>query len=133
MPASQPEERHLCLDMLRASWKTSQANDAHSECAILMEVWRSGGLLQTSLAIPEGSKLAIEVDGRSRPATVSHCGQDDYGFLIEIAVSPSDWFPAAYKPAYLARCVPAKSRLYGLRSRQKGPGARNSDSGADGR
>jgi hypothetical protein len=122
MPASHPEERHLCLDVLQLTWGTSR------ECAILIEVWRSGGLLQTSVAIPEGSKLAIELDGRSRSATVSHCGQDDYGFLVEVAMSPADWFPAGYKPAYLA--VPAKSRLYRLPGRQKRIGGRYPDAGA---
>jgi hypothetical protein len=130
MPTSQPDERCLCLDLLRVSWETSEPNETYSECAILMEVWPSGGLLQTSVAIPEGSKLTVELDEGSRPATVSHCGQDDYGFLVEIAANPADWFPARYKPAYLA--IPAKSGLYRLRSRQKGASRRNRDSRANG-
>src|SRR5437660_6863755 len=107
MPAPYPEERHLCLDMLRVNWETPAGAKTHSECAILLEIWSSGGLFQTGSAIPEGSPVIIAAASGAVHAHVSRCEQDDYGFIVQIAVdSPEGWFPAAYNPAYLSACIP---------------------------
>ena len=103
MPGLDPEDRYACLDMLPISWESLTAATNRCQCAILLEIWSSGGLLQTGMAIPEGSVLTISAPGGSVHAHVSYCEQDDYGFLVHVAVdSPEDWFPAAYQPAYLA-------------------------------
>jgi hypothetical protein len=91
---------HLCLDVLSVSWRT--ASKTLSDCAILLEVWDSGGLLQTSSAIPKGSALNVASPDGPVHATVNSCEMDDYGFLIEIGVASSTgWFPAGYNPPYL--------------------------------
>jgi hypothetical protein len=91
---------YLCLDVLRVS--LAGDSKALCDCAILLEIWESGGLLQTSTAIPEGSVLDVaSPDGPVR-ATVNSCSADDYGSLVEFEVDPSaSWFPSGYSPPYL--------------------------------
>jgi hypothetical protein len=72
------------------------------DCAILLEIWDSGGLLQTSNSIAEGSIVDLASPQGPVRATVSSCEADDYGHLVEITVDPSaSWFPAGYNPPYL--------------------------------
>ena len=100
MPVSCPEEHFLCLDLLQVTWELPAAKS--SECGILLEIWRSGGLLQTSAAIPEGSVLTMPAAGGLVHAEVRSCTQDDHGFLVQIRVDPTDgWFPTVYHPPYL--------------------------------
>lgn len=90
---------YLCLDVLHVSWGASKRL---CDCAILLEIWDSGGLLQTSDAIAEGSVVDVASPQGSVRATVSSCTADDYGCMVEIAVDPSpSWFPAGYNPPYL--------------------------------
>jgi hypothetical protein len=92
--------RYLCLDVLRVS----RAGDSKPlcDCAILLEVWERGGLLQTSSVIAKGSILDVtSPDGPVR-ATVSSCTADDYGCLVEFEIdSSARWFPMGYNPPYL--------------------------------
>ena len=95
------EERFLCLDMVHVSWVNASGRTS-SHCAILTEVWSSGGLLQTDTAIPERSILTLAAPGGSIRGHVTSCTQDSYGFLIEVATdSPQLWFPKSYQPDHL--------------------------------
>jgi hypothetical protein len=96
---------YLCLDVLRLSCKG--ASRAFCDCAILLEIWDTGGLVQTSEAIAKGSVVDVAPpqgavpDGSVR-AIVTSCKADDYGYIVEIEVDPSaNWFPAGYNPPYL--------------------------------
>lgn len=93
-------DRYLCLDVLRVS--LSGCSKTLCDCAILLEIWDSGGLLQTSNPIAEGSVLDIAAPQGAVRAKVNSCTADDYGCLIEIAVDPSaSWFPGHYNPPYI--------------------------------
>jgi hypothetical protein len=95
------EERFLCLDLVHVSWVNASGRTS-SHCAILTEIWSSGGLLQTDTAIPERSLLTLAAPNGSIQAHVSSCTQDNYGFLIQVTVdSPPSWFPRKYQPDHL--------------------------------
>jgi hypothetical protein len=67
-----------------------------------MEVWGSGAVLQTETAIPEDSILTLSAPNGQVCAKVTTCRRDDYGFVIEMSVDPSErWFPDSYCPADL--------------------------------
>jgi hypothetical protein len=87
-----------CLDLLRV---TSAAGTSVpiSDCAILLEIWPLGGLLQTNLAIAEDTDISIPSVGVQ--AKVAHCQQDEFGFLVEIFVDSARWFPRGYVPPHL--------------------------------
>jgi hypothetical protein len=91
---------YLCLDVLRVSW--AGASKTLCDCAILLEVWDCGGLLQTSNPIAEGSVVDVASPHGPVRAKVNSCTADDYGCIVEIAVDASaSWFPAGYNPPYL--------------------------------
>ena len=71
------------------------------ECAIMLEIWDKGALLQTSLPIPEGAPISFESIGSGVPAKVVSCERDSYGFLLEVAVRESQWFPDTYTPPHI--------------------------------
>jgi hypothetical protein len=92
------DPRVLTLDILPVKW-----GDAieESDCAIVMEVWPSGALLQTSRAVSAGLSIEVSVGGSIARFEVLSCEQDPYGFVIEIgAVNPENWFPTHYYPTY---------------------------------
>jgi hypothetical protein len=93
-------EHVQCLDMLRVESASGSAQPFH-ECAILLEIWDSGGLLQTSMAIREETIISIRSIADGLPAKVVSCEQDDYGFLVKIAISEPGWFPESYTPPYV--------------------------------
>ena len=95
-----------CLDLCDFSWRGARAHVAGSESAILLEVWHSGGLFQTTQAVPRRSKVRIgsASSGKAVEGSVHSCREDAYGFLIEVHVSdPANWFPGVYQPPYLTR------------------------------
>jgi len=101
VPAVPPDEHYLCLDMVCVSW-TSGSLKASSDCAIVMEIWRSGAILQTDAAIPKACIITLAAPSGPIHATVSDCTQDDYGFVVEVVLEPSEhWFPNAYQPVHL--------------------------------
>ena len=101
-----PQEHFLCLDMLRVNW-VSNGDSASAECAILMEIWDSGGILQTEKAIPMDSIVTLAAPKGPVRAKVTTCTQDSYGFLIHVTVDPSEgWFPDSYCPDHLISSVP---------------------------
>ena len=91
---------YLCLDVLHVDFES--LGKPARDCAILLEIWDRGGLLQTSKPVAEGSILDIKSASGSVKATVNSCEGDDYGFVMEIAVeSSASWFPEGYCPPYL--------------------------------
>lgn len=123
MPTPSSVDRFLCLDMLRVSW-VSAFGRATSECAILMEIWGSGVVLQTETEIPKDSILTLMTPNGPVCAKVTACGRDDYGFLIEVKVDSSErWFPNSYCPADLmpvrplSRPLPRNVVRFGTRAR----------------
>jgi hypothetical protein len=99
--------RYECLDMFPIKWLPAGIEDPGSECGILLEIWRTGGLVHSSVSIPEDSWVELAPTGRTIQAQVTCCEQDDhYGFLVRVSVSPNqydNWFPESYCPPYL-RC-----------------------------
>jgi hypothetical protein len=88
---------HLqCLDVLKVALPTG----AH-DCAILLEIWDHGGLLQTNDGIPEGSLILLESIRPGIAAKVVFCEQDAYGFLVRIEIPGPGWFPEVYTPPHI--------------------------------
>jgi hypothetical protein len=95
-----PFRHFLCLDMVQIDL---ELNGCHlSDCAILLEVWERGGMLQTSVPIPERSSITLRVNQRVIAAEISACRRDqNFGFLIDVNVdAPRMWFPHGYVPAW---------------------------------
>ena len=91
-------EHIQCLDLFQVA-SSPGAGSQFSDCAILLEVWNAGGLLQTNVAIPKGTVITIRSIGIQ--AKVVSCEQDDFGFMIEIAVCDPKWFPVGYTPPHV--------------------------------
>jgi hypothetical protein len=93
MHSLQAGERVHCLDMLRV--------ESFCDCAILLEIWDSGGLLQTNKEIPKDTLISVLPGNAAFAAKVVDCQQDEFGFLIEISVTGPGWFPKGYVPPHL--------------------------------
>jgi hypothetical protein len=99
------DTRHECLDMFPLKWSVTGTKEECSDCGILLEIWRTGGLVQTGVPIPVGSRVEFALTGRTVQGQATVCIQDEYGFLVQVSVHQSDhWFPQSYCPPYL-RCV----------------------------
>lgn len=98
MDELQAGQHTKCLDMFQVA-SSAEAEKPFSDCAILLEVWNAGGLLQTNLAIPIGSVITIRSIGIQ--AKVVSCDRDDFGYMVEIAVCDPLWFPAGYTPPHV--------------------------------
>jgi hypothetical protein len=96
----QAGEHFHCLDMFRVA-SPPGAVKSFCNCAILLEIWDFGGLLQTSKAIPEQTIISIPSIAQGILAQVVSCEQDDFGFLIEISVRGPSWFPEGYTPPHI--------------------------------
>jgi len=100
MHTLQASEHIHCLDVLKVSFSPSADGKSH-DCAILLEIWDRGALLQTSVAIPEGAPISFVSIGDGVPAQVVSCDQDSYGYIVEVAVEEPSWFPLAYTPPHV--------------------------------
>ena len=110
--------RLLCLDMFPVRWRSGKVES--SDSAILLEISRLGGLLQTNVAIPPGKKLTLDLPNGPLSAKVSSCKSDDFGYLVEILVdAAADWLSGSYQPPY----VKEKTTKRLVRSTQKRPAA----------
>jgi hypothetical protein len=69
-------------------------------CAILLEIWPSGGMLQTEKPLTKAEKFLIQLDNGEIEAEVQGCEEDIYGCYIRFAVD-NPWFPASFQPSYL--------------------------------
>lgn len=96
----QAGEHIHCLDMFRVTAPPGGMN-SFSDCAILLEIWAFGGLLQTNIAIPERTIISIPSVGAGILAKVVSCHQDDFGFMVEIEVNSPGWFPEGYIPPHV--------------------------------
>jgi hypothetical protein len=96
----QAGEHTKCLDLFPVACSAGTGT-SFCDCAILLEVWNAGGLLQTNLAIPEGATISIPTIGKGILAKVVSCQRDDFGFMVEIAVCDPQWFPAGYTPPHV--------------------------------
>jgi hypothetical protein len=97
--------RYFCMDLLRVSWGQSASQ---SESAVLLEVWNTGGLMQTETALPADSSAVLTFSAGATRCRITSCAEDDYGYLIEFSTDPDGtWFPA-YSPPYLVP-TPASS------------------------
>jgi hypothetical protein len=96
----QAGEHVHCLDVLKVAFSSDTAGKSH-DCAILLEIWDRGALFQTSVAIPEGAPISFQSIGDGVAAQVVSCDQDSYGFIVEVAVGGSSWFPDGYTPPHI--------------------------------
>jgi hypothetical protein len=78
--------RYDCIDMFPVEWPTAGIEGHRSECGILLEIWRTGGLVQTSVPIPKGSWVELAPTDRAIQAHVIGCEKDDYRFLVVVPV-----------------------------------------------
>ena len=88
-----------CLDVIKIASPPGPQPDLH-DCAIMLEIWDLGALLQTSIPIPHGTVISLAF-AQGVPAKVISCEQDDYGFLVKIAILEGGWFPDVYMPPYV--------------------------------
>jgi hypothetical protein len=96
----QTGEHVQCLDVLKVAFPPLPNGTAH-ECAIILEIWDRGALLQTSMPLPAGALISFESIGEGVPAKVISCEQDSYGYLLSVDVATTSWFPGAYTPPHL--------------------------------
>lgn len=96
----QAGEHIQCLDLFQIA-SSPGSGKPFCDCAILLEIWDTGALLQTNLAIPSSAEISIPSIGGGILAKVVSCQQDDFGYIVEISVSEQEWFPEAYTPPYL--------------------------------
>jgi hypothetical protein len=96
----QAGEHVHCLDLLQVASEPGTPK-AFCDCAILLEIWDFGGLLQANLPIPEKTVISIPSIGRGISAKVVSCQQDEFGYMVEISVRDPAWFPAGYIPQYV--------------------------------
>jgi len=97
------EARYECIDVFPIKWYQDGSTSRHSQ-GILLEIWRTGGLLQTCVPLPEGSPIELAPTGHAIQARVARCDQDDYGFMVCVSVNSTEhdkWFPQSYRPPYL--------------------------------
>lgn len=100
-------EHYLGLDVLRVETPSGRA-----ECAMLVEVWKTGVLVYTSEPIPAGTRVRVSAQGNMFQGVVDSCEQDPYGQLVSISISrEAGWFPGAYTPPYVMPMTPKPSVL----------------------
>ena len=93
---------YKCLDMFPIRWSEEGLENKRSTYGILLEIWRTGGLVQSRMSIPEGSSVEFDVPGRTVQAQVTGCQPDDhFGFLVSVSLNQDqydNWFPKSYSP-----------------------------------
>jgi hypothetical protein len=99
------EQHFNCLDTLRI--RAAGNRQPQCECGILLEIWASGGLLQSDRAFEKSEKILIHLDGTEVEAEVQSCEEDIFGYYIRFSVD-DPWFPESYQPILLksGKCTP---------------------------
>jgi hypothetical protein len=92
------DQHFNCLEMLRI--RTTADLPLQCACGILLEIWQSGGVLQTDKPLGKGEKFMIYLDGGQIEAEVQGYEEDTYGCYIRFEVH-DPWFPASFQPSYL--------------------------------
>src|ERR1700719_3101269 len=54
------DEHYNCLEMVPINWSHSDTEEPGSDNGILLEVWRTGGLIHSCLPIPKDSLIELE-------------------------------------------------------------------------
>ena len=93
--------RQFCLDIIKVSWVGGNGL-MQSDCAILLEIEPSGGLVQANVAIAMGSEITLGWENGSALGQVTSCEEDSFGYVVNFVVDDkaSNWFPE-YVPSYL--------------------------------
>jgi len=92
-------ERHFnCLEMVHI--RTTRVGQLPCVCAILLEIWPSGGVVQTDKPLVKGEKFMIQLDGGEIEVEVQDCETDIYGCYIRFAID-NPWLPISFQPSYL--------------------------------
>ena len=93
-----------CLDVFQVIWTPAEVEEKSLECGILLEIWETGGILQTSVPILEGAFVELTPGDHAISATVTCCDQEIFGYLISFSVNDGQgdqWFPQSYCPPNL--------------------------------
>lgn len=96
----QAGEHIHCLDLLKVGFSLMDGGSSH-DCAILLEIWSDGALLQTSQPILPYSTITIESIANGIEGKVLSCEKDSYGYLVQVAMRQSAWFPEVYTPPHI--------------------------------
>lgn len=94
------EQHFSCLDLFWISW-TPALGGRQCTYGALLEIWPSGGVIQTDRSIGIGEAFLISVPGAQLEARVAGSDQDEYGCYLRFEVT-DPWFPVNYQPPYLA-------------------------------
>ncbi len=94
-------DRHFCLDMMKVSWIGADGLEK-SDCGIILEIDPVGGLVQTTVSIPQCSEIRLDTPRGVVHGRVTSCQEDNYGYIVNLAVNEraGNWFPE-YVPPYL--------------------------------
>jgi hypothetical protein len=93
-----------CLDMFPVTWTPAGVEEQGLEAGILLEIWKTGGMLQSSVSIPEGALVELTPADRAICATITRCEQEASGYLISFLINEgqyNEWFPKSYCPPNL--------------------------------
>jgi hypothetical protein len=93
--------RQFCLDMMKVSWMGTDGFKK-SECGIILEIEPTGGLVQTTVAIPTSLQITLDTGQGLVQGHVTSCEEDAYGYIVNFAVNDQteNWFPE-YIPPFL--------------------------------
>jgi hypothetical protein len=94
-------QRQFCLDMIKVSW-VGMDGLKKSDCAIILEIERAGGLVQTTVPIASGSEITLDAGLGLTQGHVTTCEEDAYGYVVNFLIDDraKNWSPE-YVPAFL--------------------------------
>jgi hypothetical protein len=103
-----------CLDIFPGTWTPASVEGQGLESGILLEIWKTGGMLQSSVPIREGAVVELTPADHAINAKITRCEQEVSGYLISFLVDESQydhWFPKSYCPPNLYRDEEERSRF----------------------
>jgi hypothetical protein len=98
------DSHYECLDLFPVTWTPAGVEEKSFDSGILFEIWKTGGMLQASVPIPEGASVQLTPAGCAISATITRCEQETSGYLISFSINESQydrWFPQSYCPPSL--------------------------------
>jgi hypothetical protein len=96
---SEKSQHYLCLDLLDATFESAPPIQDN---AILVEVWRTGGLLHINRAVPMHCNVCLAAPAGTVRGKVVSCLKEEAGHVVEFTVAANqNWFPETYFPPYL--------------------------------
>ena len=88
--------RYLCSQLVTLSWKDG------SRVVILEEIWRSGAVLDSEQAVPEGVAVEIWTGTVRLYGTITGVRENELGWRIEVEFSPTVvWSRESFEPGHL--------------------------------